>query len=80
MGDLVYLAIISDPTMSDKQRQKEKEYKKYVDGHREFVDKAWKNMNSMSSIIEYLSTITNNVNFLLATVDTLINAHDMSKY
>lgn len=80
MGDLVYLAIIADPTMSDKQRQKEREYKKYVDGHREFVAKAWKNMKAMSSIIEYLSTITDNVNFLLATVDTLINAHDMSKY
>lgn len=80
MGDLVYLAIINDPTMSNEQRLLEKKYKKYVDEHVSNVNKVWKLMKSVDKVMEYINTIFDDSKFIIATVDSLIIAHDMSKY
>ena len=41
MGNMVYLAMLADPTMSKEQKEQEKQYKKYVDEHKSNVEKAW---------------------------------------
>lgn len=80
MADMIYLAIMADPTLSDKQRECEKRFKSYVDDHRDNVKRAWNMIKDNVHIIDYIKTQTNNISFLIATIDSFINAHDMSKY
>lgn len=77
MGDLVYLAIISNPNLTKDQKAREKEYKEYVDEHVSNVKTAWELMKSSTDTMNYINSIDDSV-FII--VDNLISAHDMSKY
>ena len=79
MGNMVYLAILADPTMSKEQKEQEKQYKKYVDEHKSNVEKAWSQMKSNKHVMKYIKSFDNS-DYIIATVNGLVAAHDMSKY
>lgn len=79
MGDLVYLAILSNPNLTKEQKAKEKEYKAYVDEHVSNVKTAWELMKSSDKVMDYINTIDDS-STMKVVVDSLISAHDMSKY
>ena len=80
MGNLLCLAMIEDPTISEEQRKQEKAYKKYVDEHISNVKTAWILMKQSEDCMKYIRSLDNDYNGIIATVDSLIDAHDMSKY
>ena len=81
MSNMIYLAIVSDPNISEEQRKKEKEYKKYVDEHINNVRKIWEEMRNNKYILDYFKEQSDsNLDWVLSTVDNLIYAHDTSKY
>lgn len=59
----------------------ENNYKEYIDNHRQNVQKAWMNMKSNSDCLELISRYLNTtVESAIRLIDSLIDAHDMSKY
>ena len=80
MLPLVYLSIKSDPSISDEQKQKEDEYKEYVDEHVQNVKRAWKKLSQNKKFKEYIKTVTDHEKLLYTFVDTLIENHDYTKY
>lgn len=74
----VYDFIINNTLVSDEQKQKEKEYKEYVDGHIELVKLAWDTMNKKPLCKEFLNKKLSIGR--LGFVDILIQNHDSSKY
>ena len=79
MGDILVLAIMEDPNITEEQKQKEKEYKKYVDEHISNVNKAWDMMKKNSSCMDYIHSLDKSI-FITSMVDSLVSSHDMSKY
>lgn len=81
MSNMIYLAIVSDPNISEIQKKKEKEYKKYVDEHINNVRRIWNEMKDNKYILNYFKEQSDsNLDWVLSTVDSLIYAHDTSKY
>lgn len=80
MSDLICLTIINDPNISEEQREKEKEYKKYIDEHIKNVNKAWDIMKRNKKVMSYISSIGADISFIVAMLDGQIKAHDMSKF
>lgn len=81
MSDLIYLAYANDPSISEEQREKEKEYKRYIDEHIKNVTNAWMIMKNNKNVIEYLKSIVNvDIQFFISSIDSQISAHDMSKF
>lgn len=77
--DLIYLAIVEDPNISKEQKEMERRYKAYVDNHIGNVKKAWEDMMNNTKVMDYINSIAED-KYIMGTVDTLIKAHDMSKY
>lgn len=83
MKELVYLTILSNPNISNIVKQKEKEYKNYVDEHISNVNIAWKEMNNSSSVMEYIRSICSSFDeyqLIVQQLDIAISNHDISKY
>lgn len=81
MSDLICLTMINDPNISEEQRKKEKEYKKYIDEHIKNVNKAWDIMKRNKKVMDYISSIDSaDISFTVAALDGQIKAHDMSKF
>ena len=79
-NNMVFTMLINDPNLSEEQRKKEKEYKKYVDTHVDNVKKAWDVMKGKDDIKEYLKSQYDDVNYLYTIVDMQVKNHDASKY
>lgn len=79
-----YLDAMMNPMVTSKQKEKEKEYKEYVDTHIANVQKAWSILKSNDKFIRYIE-IEDNCNSRSMTIfidlmDSMINNHDSSKY
>lgn len=80
MSNLIYTAIINNPSISSKQRECEKLYKKYVDDHINNVKLAWKSMKENKKCINILKDLSENLEYFLQTMQIFIDNHDASKY
>lgn len=81
-ANLVYLSIINDPSISEEQKVKEREYKAYIDNHIANVSKAWKKLKRTKSIKTYLETFTKPaaLKVIYDNLDVQILSHDASKF
>lgn len=78
---IMYEIIKDDPHVSQEQKQKELEYKKYVDKHINCVKAAWETMKNNSFIIDFCcSEGQTSRSVLIPTMDMFIISHDNSKY
>lgn len=82
MGKLVYLSIINDPTISDEQKAKEKEYKAYIDNHISNIAKAWAKFKYIKNIKSYLESFTKPtaLKIIYDNMNVQIMSHDASKF
>ena len=73
--------IINDPNISDVQRQKELEYKRYVQSHIANVSAAWDRMRSIDTIIDF-ACVEGGImhSTLIPIMGMYISQHDASKY
>ena len=73
--------IINDPNISDVQRQKELEYKRYVQSHIANVSAAWDRMRNIDTIIDF-ACVEGGImhSTLIPIMDMYISQHDASKY
>ena len=63
------------------QKEKENEYRKYIDNHINNVKKAWETMKSNSECMELISKYLNSsIKASISLIDELIKKHDLSKY
>lgn len=77
----VYELIKDDPEVSQEQKEKELEYKKYVDRHIKCVKAAWDTMKNNHTIIDFCcSEGQTSQSIIIPTMDLLIMSHDSSKY
>ena len=82
MGKLVYLSIINDPTISDEQKAKEKEYKAYIDNHISNIAKTWAKFKYIKNIKSYLESFTKPIalKIIYDNMNVQIMSHDASKF
>lgn len=71
---LIYETIMANPAISKEQKEKEKEYKQYVDTHVENVKTAWNKMQTIKDISSHMEKAE------IDMVDMFIIGHDSSKY
>jgi hypothetical protein len=69
--------VFNSLTASPEQREREIEYKKYVDNHIQNVQTAWDNMNRNTDCLDFIYSVCGNV---IDTIDQLILVHDKSKF
>lgn len=78
---MIYDFIINDPNISKEQKQKEMEYKEYVDTHIQNVQEAWGKMQNIPSIVDF-ACVEGGImhSTLIPLMDMYISQHDASKY
>lgn len=81
MSNIIQMAIINDPNISEEQRKQEIAYKNYVDEHIYNVKQAWFKMRQIRKIVDFIirEDQTNSA-FIMACIDNQIQTHDASKY
>lgn len=73
--------IINDLHTSEEQRQRELEYKNYVETHIQNVQQAWANMQNIPTIIDFACAEGGIMHsMLIPLMDLYIAQHDASKY
>lgn len=78
---LVYTTIMADPNISDKQKECEREYKKYVDEHISNVKETWNDIQYNKKCMDIITkNISGDLDIFIQVMDSCISAHDMSKY
>lgn len=77
----MYEIIKEDSQVSQEQKKKETEYKKYVDRHIKCVKAAWDTMKNRKTIIGFCcSESQTSQSVFIPTMDMLMLSHDNSKY
>lgn len=67
--------------MTEKIQELEREYKQYIDNHRNNVQKVWAIMKSNLYCIDLISKrLFTTTEAAISLIDSLIDAHDLSKY
>lgn len=62
-------------------KQKENEYKEYIDNHRQNVMKAWTLMKSNNECMDFITkNLNTSLEAVISLVDELVKSHDLSKY
>lgn len=82
MNNQTYIRIINDPTISEEQKVKEREYKAYIDNHIANVQKAWKQFKENKKVKEYLQSFTDvgALKVIYENLDIQMTVHDASKF
>lgn len=63
-------------------KEKEEQYKEYIDNHRANVKKAWDNMKNNHKCVAIISkqVTANSIRSLVEMIDNLVDKHDLTKY
>lgn len=81
MSNIIQMAMINDPNISEEQRQQEIAYKEYVDEHIYNVKQVWFKMRHIRRIVDFIIREDQvNSAFIMACIDNQVQSHDYSKY